>query len=142
MGRIASRLIAATIVGVLALAHGAAAGPRPSTEDRYFLLAAMAAGSAQIEVGKLATEKAQDQRIRAFAGRVLDHHEQSYERLARLAEENGIEPLREVDPAAQRWMDRLRRLEGSAFDAVYVGGQIPFALRGDMGPPARGTPRL
>ena len=125
MGRTTSCLIVASIVGVLALGYGPALAAKLSVEDRYFLLAAMVAGSAQIEVSKLAAEKAQDGRVHDFAGRVLDHHEQSYARLVRLAEENGIEPPQEVDPAARRWMDRLRRLEGPEFDAAYAAGQVP-----------------
>ncbi len=126
MGRTASRLIAVAIVGILALAHGAAAAAaQPSVEDRYFLLAAMAAGLAQVEVGKLAVDKASDERIRDFARRVLDHHEQAGDRLAEIARDESIEPPQEVDPATQGWVDRLRRLEGPQFDAAYAAGQVP-----------------
>lgn len=120
MHRIASALIAA----VLALAPGAAsAADGPQTEDRSFLLSAMTVSSVQAEAGRVAAERATDDRVRRFARAMAAYHQASHERLAEAARRHGMEPLRGLDPSSEHWMNRLGTLAGPRFDAVYMNGQ-------------------
>jgi putative membrane protein len=52
-------------------------------EDGTFLLYAMDVDFTQIQLSKMAADKARDQQVREFAQRMLDFHGRSYDRLAR-----------------------------------------------------------
>jgi predicted outer membrane protein len=115
---------ALAVAGFCALGAAAAAAPL-HMEERLFLLGATAASDAQVELGRLAVEKAQDERVRALAQDLLDHHEAATAELADLAREMGVQPVEALEPPIRHFIDELRGLEGEAFDAVYVNGQIP-----------------
>lgn len=93
-------------------------------EDRTFLLYAMSVDQAQLRLGELAAEKAQDERVRGFARRMVDYHRGSYDRLAQVARENGLEPLQDVGPAVQQTQEQLQRLTGAQFDWEYVTTEV------------------
>lgn len=112
-------------VGLCAFGAGAVVPAPLHMEECAFLLGATAASHGQVEVGRLAVGKAQDERVRALAQDVLDHHETAAAELAALAREKGVEPVEALEPAMRRWIERLQELEGEAFDAVYVNGQVP-----------------
>jgi putative membrane protein len=122
--RTTSPTIAVALAALLVLARVATAAAEPHVAERSYLLAAMAASLAQVEVGRLAAEEAQDEQVREFARRMVDHHERSRERLAQLAQGRGLEPLEEIDPVTRRWLEALRRLEGPRLDASYASGQV------------------
>jgi putative membrane protein len=119
------RIASALFVAVLfALARGAAAADGgPHMEDRGFLLAAIVTSAAQEQAGRLAVERAADERVRGFARAMLGYHEAARARLDGAARGHGVEPPNGVDPAAARWIDGLGRLAGPAFDAEYMHGQ-------------------
>jgi putative membrane protein len=93
-------------------------------EDRTFLLYAMSVDQAQLRLGQLAVEKAQDKRVREFARHMVDYHRASYDRLAQVTRENGLEPLQDVGPAIQQTQERLQQLTGTLFDWEYVTTEV------------------
>jgi putative membrane protein len=93
-------------------------------EDRTFLLYAMSVDQTQLRFGRLAAEKARGERVRGFARRMIDYHRRSYDRLAQVARENGLEPLRDVGPAVQHTQERLQQLTGPLFDWEYVTTEV------------------
>ena len=95
-------------------------------EDRTFLLYAMDVDLTQVQLSKLAADKARDERVRQFARRMLDYHGRSYDRLARIARDNGIEPLQEVGLIARRMQDGLRQLTAPLFDWQYMCAQVIY----------------
>lgn len=95
-------------------------------EDRTFLLYAMDVDLTQVQLSGLAAEKAEDEQVRRFARRMVDYHGRSYDRLARTARENGIEPLQEVGLIAQAMQDVLQQLSGPMFDWQYINAQVIY----------------
>jgi putative membrane protein len=95
-------------------------------EDRSFLLYAMDVDFTQLQLSQLAADKARDERVRNFAQRMLDYHKASYGRLARIAQENGIEPLQEIGPIARMMHEQLRQLTGRLFDWQYINAQVIY----------------
>lgn len=89
-------------------------------EDGNFLAYAMHVDLAQAEFARITAERAEDERVRAFAQRMIDYHEQSYDRLARLAEARGVAPLRELSSVSLRTQDGMRRLSGLPLDWTYL----------------------
>jgi predicted outer membrane protein len=116
--------LATAALAVLALAQGAApAAAQLHIEDLTFLLYALNVDLTQVEIGRLAVEKAQDKKVRQFARRMVDYHQQSHDRLAPVARRNGIQPPNELDPVAQQWKAALERLSGSQLDPRYLAGE-------------------
>ena len=95
-------------------------------EDRTFLLYAMDVDLTQVQLSQLAADRARDEQVRQFARRMLDYHGRSYDRLARIAQENGIEPLQEVGLIARAMQDGLGRLRGPLFDWQYINAQVIY----------------
>jgi putative membrane protein len=95
-------------------------------EDAVFLLYATELDRTQIRLGQLASDKAQDQRVRQFALRMVDYHKQSNDRLTQIARQYGIEPTEGISSVAQRMQDGLQRLAGPRFDEEYIAGQVIY----------------
>jgi predicted outer membrane protein len=95
-------------------------------EDRTFLLYAMDVDLTQVQLSRLAADRAQDEQVRQFARRMLDYHGGSYDRLAQIAQENGIEPLQEVGLIARTMQDGLGKLRGPLFDWQYINAQVIY----------------
>jgi putative membrane protein len=95
-------------------------------EDSTFLLYAMDIDFTQVQLSNLAADRARDEQVRQFARRMLDFHGRSYDRLARIAEENGIKPLQEIGLIAQTMADALQRLSTPLFDWQYINAQVIY----------------
>jgi putative membrane protein len=99
-------------------AEAARAAPSANTEDVEFLNEALRAAQAEIELGKLAAERAHDARVRELGARV--------EHTAELAELEGLLEGRHVVVAAEPSADAqlqvaaLKRLTGAEFDAAFL----------------------
>jgi predicted outer membrane protein len=95
-------------------------------EDSTFLLYAMDVDFTQVQLSQLAAERARDEQVRQFARRMLDYHGRSYDRLARIAEKNGIKRLQEIGPIARTLADGLQRLSAPLFDWQYINAQVIY----------------
>ena len=95
-------------------------------EDSTFLLYAMDVDFTQVQLSHLAADKARNEQVRQFAQRMLDFHGRSYDRLARIAEENGIEPVQEIGSIAQTMADGLGQLDAPLFDWQYISAQVIY----------------
>jgi predicted outer membrane protein len=74
----------------------------------------------------MAADKARDEQVRQFARRMLDFHGRSYDRLARIAEENGIKPLQEIGLIARTMADGLGQLSAPLFDWQHINAQVIY----------------
>lgn len=95
-------------------------------EDRTFLLYAMDVDLTQVRLSQLAADRARIEQVRQFAGRMLEYHGRSYERLARIARENGVEPMQEVGLIARSMQDGLQQLTTPLFDWQYINAQVIY----------------
>jgi putative membrane protein len=95
-------------------------------EDRTFLLYAMDVDLTQVRLSQMAADRARNEEVRQFARRMLDFHGRSYDRLARIAQENGIEPLQEVGLIARTMQDGLGKLRSPLFDWQYINAQVIY----------------
>lgn len=90
-------------------------------EDRNFLLYAMHIDMAQRGFAEIAAERATDPRVRALARDLVKYHTSSYDRLAQLATDKGVEPLREVSAITSGTRERLRGMkDGPLLDWTFL----------------------
>ena len=100
-------------------------GPKqPNNTDRVFVHAAAIGGMAEVELGKLAEQKGQNDAVKEFARRMVDDHSKANERLIGLAKEDGIAVPDKLDPEHEAMRDRLNAASGAEFDLAYVAGQV------------------
>ncbi|MGK6351467.1 DUF4142 domain-containing protein [Parapedobacter sp. DT-150] len=88
--------------------------------DADFAVKAADAGLAEVELGKLAVEKATDQRIKDFAQRMADDHQKANDELMTIATRHNITLPPVISEAHVDKQRKLRDKSGTEFDREYV----------------------
>jgi putative membrane protein len=78
------------------------------------------ANLAEIETGKMALEKSQNDQVKAFAQKMIDDHTQSQKELEQLAQQKGVTLPTETDMKHKAAAKALSALEGDKFDKMYM----------------------
>ncbi|MGI8989578.1 MAG: DUF4142 domain-containing protein [Bryobacteraceae bacterium] len=97
--------------------------PADKISDRQFIERAVMRGLAQIEIGKLAMDKASKDSVKLFAKTLVDDHAKVNRRLARIAGKQGYAVPGSLDPRHQARLDKLAKLSGAEFDRAYLKDQ-------------------
>jgi putative membrane protein len=128
------RLLAlAPVIAVLAAAPafaqqqaatGGAATGKLSQEDRMFLDKAASGGLAEVEEGRLAEQKASKDAVKDFGRRMVTDHSKANEQLMAVANQLGAKPPTQPDAKDKASADRLKGLNGAAFDRAYMEAQV------------------
>ena len=83
-------------------------GPlQPNNSDRVFVRAAAIGGMAEVELGKLAQQKAQSDAVKDFARLMVEDHSKANDLLISLAKEDGIAVPGELDQEHKAMRDRI-----------------------------------
>ena len=93
-------------------------------QDRIFLQKAAEGGTAEVQLGKLAVEKASADDVKAFGQKMVDDHTQLNNQMAPLAESKGVALPRKMGKADQAEYDKLANLSGEAFDKEYIAYMV------------------
>ncbi|HKU85082.1 MAG TPA: DUF4142 domain-containing protein [Casimicrobiaceae bacterium] len=91
-----------------------------SDSDRKFMEKAARGGMAEVELGKLAAEKAGSADVKQFGQRMVDDHSKANDKLKALATSKGVNLPTGLDRSTQREMDKLSKLSGAEFDREYM----------------------
>jgi putative membrane protein len=124
-------LFALSIALICAAPIAVAAQPQPrgdaksgqgkmASGDEKFMMKTAQHGKAEVELGKLASEKATAPAVRQFGERMAADHGKANEELMQLAQQKGLTLPAEPDSAHKNARDRLSKLEGDAFDREYM----------------------
>jgi putative membrane protein len=98
-----------------------ALGMTPSTKS--FIENAAISDMFEIEAGKLAQQKA-DQQSKAFAGRMVKDHSEVSAELKAIAAKAGVEVPAVLHSSHQSKLDKLKSLSGADFDKQYDADQL------------------
>src|SRR5205823_120103 len=103
-----------------------AAAPDGSTSrsTQTFVKRALADGMADVELGRLAAEKASNEHIRKFGERMVEDHTKVGDELKGIASAKQIEIPAGLPPRERALRDRLSRLSGRAFDRAYIQAMV------------------
>jgi len=93
---------------------------RLSLADKKFVMEAAMGGMAEVELGRLATQKGMSDAIKTFGQRMVDDHSAANSDLTTLASGKGITLPTALDAKHRAVMNRLSRLSGAAFDRAYA----------------------
>jgi putative membrane protein len=92
--------------------------------NREFLTKAMDANMAEIEIGRLALEKASSADVKRFAQMMVDDHSKALDALKPIASRGGVPMVAQLDDAHRDLRDRLSRLSGAEFDREYMRAMV------------------
>lgn len=98
----------------------ATAEARVSSGDRALIQDIAQANLAEIDTGRLALEKSQNDAIRKFAQMMVDDHTKALEELRTLAQSKGITLPTEPDLQHKTLATALKLLSGDTFDSQYI----------------------
>lgn len=106
-------LLSMTIASTGALAAAAA-------HDEDFAKKAAEGGMAEVEMGRIAANKATDQNIKMFGQKMVNDHSSANEELKAAAQQDGITLPQDASAKQKKATDHLNSLQGAEFDKEYA----------------------
>lgn len=94
------------------------------TTDQAFVKEAAIGGMAEVALGQLASTKATNDKVKAFAQRMVTDHGKANDELKTLASSKKMTVPATVDAKHKATYDRLDKLSGTAFDRAYVSDML------------------
>jgi putative membrane protein len=97
---------------------------RAASGDSAFAMKAGQANFAEIELGKLALQKAMRDEVKKFAQQMVDDHSKALDELKSAAAGKGFTLPTQLDAEHKTLSDRLSKLNGAAFDREYMQAMV------------------
>jgi len=102
-----------------------ASSPATHVSERTgFAKKAAIGGMAEVELGRLAAQKATNARVKEFGQRMVDDHSKANEELKAAAAAEGIELPSAIDEMQKATIEKLSKLSGAAFDEAYMKDMV------------------
>jgi putative membrane protein len=100
------------------------AAATPASSDNDFLTKAAQGGMAEVELGKIAVQKATNPEVKKFAQKMVDDHTKANNELKELAAKKGVTLPTEIDSSHRSAIDKMKGLSGADFDKAYVDAMV------------------
>lgn len=113
------RKLVCLLIAVCLAGAASAESARSSAADTDFVRKASGGNLTEIALGKLAANQASSDDVKKYAARMVADHTQANEKLGKLAGSKGIQIATAPDVAQQQDIDRVKDLDGAAFDRAY-----------------------
>jgi putative membrane protein len=91
-----------------------------SKADKEFVRHAAQGGMAEVELGKMAQQKAQSPEVKEFGERMVQDHGAANEKLKSVASSMGVDMPKNVGKEHKEAEDKLQKLSGAQFDREYM----------------------
>jgi len=88
--------------------------------DQQWVMNAARDGLAEVEIGRLASDKATSQQVKDFAKKMVDDHSKANDELKSIASSKNITVPTETDAKHKATIDRLSKLSGEQFDRAFA----------------------
>jgi putative membrane protein len=92
--------------------------------DTAFAMKAAQGGMAEVQMGKLAAEKATNPDVKAFGQQMVDDHTKANDDLKSVAEKKGLTLPSDIDAHDHATYSKLEKLSGAEFDRAYVKDMV------------------
>jgi len=89
-------------------------------DDQKFVKEAALGGMTEIEVGKLAQEKASSDAVKQFGKKLEQDHTKANDQLKQAAAQDGLTVPDSLDSKHRKTIDKLSKLSGEAFDKAFI----------------------
>jgi putative membrane protein len=91
-----------------------------SSDDTNFIKEAAQGGLMEVQLGKLAQEKAADAKVKQFGKRMEQDHSKANDELKKIASDKGVQLSNDLDSKHKSNVDKLAKLSGADFDKRYM----------------------
>jgi putative membrane protein len=92
--------------------------------DQTFVKKAAEGGMAEVQLGKLAVDKASSPEVKQFGQKMVDDHGKANDQLKSLAQSKNITLPSDLSAKDKALHDRLSKLSGPAFDRAYMRAMV------------------
>jgi len=89
-------------------------------DDKAFLKRVAADDMMQVELGKLAAEKASSDAVKQYGRKMADDRQKTHEEVTQLAAKQGVPVPETLDSKHKSKIDKLAKLEGQNFDKAFL----------------------
>lgn len=89
-------------------------------QDHHFAMEAAAGGMMEVELGRLAAERAASAEVKAFGQRMVTDHGKANQQLMQIASSKGMTLSKELPAEMKAERDKLAKLSGAEFDRMYM----------------------
>ncbi len=101
-------------------ASGGATSGTLSRADRKIIMDLAQANMSEIETGRLAQSKSQNEQVKNYAQQMIDDHTKALSEVQQLAQARNITVPTQLDRTNKAKLNRLGGLNGEAFDRAYM----------------------
>ena len=95
-----------------------------SAGDTKFMRGAATGGMEEVELGKLAVQKASSPDVKSFGQHMVDDHSKANDQLKQLAAQKGVTLPAAMSNQQKHDVSKLAKLSGAAFDSTYVSMMV------------------
>jgi putative membrane protein len=100
-----------------------AAATVPAADMTLAMMAAVG-GMAEVELGKMAQQKASNDQVKQFGSRMVDDHSKANDELKQIASSKGITLPTDLDAKHKSKMAKMEKLSGAQFDRAYMDDML------------------
>jgi putative membrane protein len=104
--------------------EGAVGTAGVSAGDQNFVNESLSAGMAEVELGRMAQQRATHPEVKQFAEMMVRDHTQAGDTVRQIAQQHSIQVRAELSEQHRDLMDRLSNLKGADFDREYIDAMI------------------
>jgi putative membrane protein len=91
-----------------------------SEKDKNFVKEAALGGMAEVELGKLAQQNAQNDDVKQFGSRMVQDHSEANQQLTTILARKDVTVPTQFDEKHRKTLDRLSKMRGAEFDRAYM----------------------
>jgi putative membrane protein len=103
-----------------AAAASGSAGGSLSKSDQKILMGMAQANIDEVEAGKMAQSKSQNDQVKSFAQQMIDDHSKALTDAQQVAQQKGVTLPTEPDAKHKAMAAKLEKMNGAAFDKAYM----------------------
>lgn len=98
--------------------------PAGRSDAQGFINDMTIAGLTEVQLGKIATERAASADVKAFGQMMVKDHSQAGDELKQVASQLKIQPPTQLDQKHKDLVDKLSKLQGAEFDREYINAMV------------------
>jgi putative membrane protein len=95
-----------------------------ATSDRQFFMEAAHGGMTEVELGRLAADRATNPDVKEFGQRMVDDHGKANDELKSLASQKNVTLPEDIGRENEALKTRLSKLSGPEFDKAYINAMV------------------
>lgn len=94
------------------------------THEQHFIQMASSDNNFEVQLGQLVQQKAQDQKIKELAQRMVQDHQKAEQQLRQVAQQMGVNLTDQLSPVHQAMLQEFQKKDGQALERAFAFDQV------------------